>query len=144
MLSIFKNSLEAINNLDICSTNVYEKKICDTLGDDFVHKSAKYFDCVYKDETLLEFKKQSGGQWFDLKKMADLGEPEHKIIIVWFLHKNKKFYDVRINTYKEVIEFLDSNLSDNWKEWARVSPVKAEIKFPISLKDIKNMTTSVF
>ena len=94
--------------------------------------------------SLQGFKKQSGGQWFDLKKMADINTEESSIVIVWLIHKNKKFIDVRINTYEDVLLFLDENLETDWKLWAKNAPAKAEIKFPISLKQIKGISYSVF
>jgi len=129
-------------NLDICSTNVYEKKLCDCLGDNFKHSSSKYYDAIFE-HIQLEFKKQSGGQWVDLKKIADINAEESNIIIVWLIHKDKKFIDVRMNTYEDVILFLDNTLEVDWEEWAKSAPTKTEVKFPISLKQIKGITYSI-
>jgi hypothetical protein len=134
---------QEFNDLDICSTNVYEKKLCECLGEKFQHTSSKYYDAVFEN-IELEFKKQSSGQWFDLKKMADMKVEESNIVIVWLIHKDKKFVDVRLNTYEDVILFLDEILEDGWKDWAKSAPRKAEIKFPISLKKIKEITYSLF
>ena len=143
MEDIIREKFPELDTLNICSTNVYEKKVCQLLGEKFQHCSSKYYDAIFE-HVRLEFKKQSGGQWFDLKKMADMQVAESNIVIVWFVHKNSKFVDVRINTYEDVILFLDENLTDDWKDWAKSAPHQAEIKFPISLKQIKDITTSLF
>lgn len=137
-----RENFAEFNNLNICSTNVYEKKLCEVLGENFKHISSKYYDAIFE-HIQLEFKKQSGGQWFDLKKMADINAEESSIIIVWLIHKDKKFTDVRMNTYEDVMLCLDDTLESGWKEWARSAPKKAEIKFPISLKQIKDITYSI-
>ena len=143
MENIIREKFPEFDSLDICSTNVYEKKLCECLGQQFEHISSKYYDAVFGN-IKLEFKKQSGGQWFDLKKMADINTDEINIVIIWLIHKNKKFVDVRINTYEDVLTFLDENLESGWKLWAKSAPNKAEIKFPISLKQIKGISCSVF
>ena len=143
METIIREKFHEFNSLDICSSNVYEKKLCVCLGARFEHTSSKYYDAVFGN-IKLEFKKQSAGQWFDLKKMADINAEESSIVIIWLIHKNKKFIDVRINTYEDVLLFLDKNLETDWKLWARNAPAKAEIKFPISLKQIKGISYSIF
>lgn len=137
-----RENFAEFNNLDICSNNVYEKKLCDCLGEKFKHVNSKYYDALFEN-IQLEFKKQSGGQWFDLKKMADINVDESNIIIVWLIHKEKKFTDIRMNTYEDIILFLDNTLESGWKEWAKSAPARAEIKFPISLKYIKEITYSI-
>ena len=139
----FKNLLTPLNNLNICSNNAYESKVCEVLGSEFTKVNGKYHDLIFNGCEKIEIKKQSNGQWFDLKKMADLQDDEKNIKIVWLLHKNKKFYDIRINTYEDVINFLDHNLYEGWKEWAVAAPSKSEIKHPISLKQINNTTKSI-
>ncbi len=143
MENIIREKFHEFDSLDICSTNVYEKKLCECLGESFKHTNSKYYDAVFG-HIKLEFKKQSAGQWFDLKKMADMNAEESNIVIIWFIHKNKKFIDVRINTYEDVLLFLDENLTSDWKSWALNAPAKAEIKFPISLKQIKVVSYSIF
>ncbi len=142
IIQAIREHFTEFNDLGICSTNVYEKKLCECLGDKFKHTSSKYHDAMFENISI-EFKKQSGGQWFDLKKMADMNAEESTIIIVWLIHKDKKFIDVRINTYEDVMIFLDETLEDNWKEWAISAPKKAEIKFPISVKQIRDISYTV-
>jgi len=120
----------------------YEKDIISLLPiDKYTFVNDTFYDVLYDGCVKMEFKKQTGGQWFDLKKLSKLPQDHLSTHIVFFCFG--KSTDIRVCNYSDILAYFDSHLSSTWREWAVQAPQRCQIKYQISQRDIKAVAPSI-
>ncbi len=117
----------------------YETALAESLG--WTAIDARLYDAVKADGSKIEFKKQSGQQWFDLVKLAEFAEGNEDIEILWFMHDGGKVQSVHTCTYTELIEYkgitqLQLNATALYAQMTE--GLNIQIKFPVNKSMIKS------
>ena len=95
------------------------------------------------DGSKIEFKKQSGQQWFDLVKLSEYADGNDNIEILWFMHDGGEVQSVYSCTYEELIasKGITQTQLDATRLYAQMTDgLQIQIKFPINKKMIKSFS----
>lgn len=119
----------------------YEPALAEALG--WTAIDARLYDAVKTDGSKIEFKKQSGQQWFDLVKLSEYADSNENIEILWFMHDGGSVQSVYSCTYDELIasKGITQTQLDATRLYAQMTDgLQIQIKFPINKKMIKSFS----
>ena len=138
-------SIKTLNTqqlINLCKLNLSgkggkENEIAEALGHVRNHQPLVDAHCPLSG-VLYEYKKQSGTQWFDLHKLANLTNSQLRIAVLFVVHKGGKFVGLYQTTYYGVKNAIGLAHAD-W-EWAKKAPAGAQVKYALKLAQIKKFT----
>ena len=138
-------SIKTLNTqqlINLCKLNLSgkggkENEIAEALGHVRNHQPLVDAHCPLSG-VLYEYKKQSGTQWFDLHKLANLTNSQLRIAVLFVVHKGGKFVGLYQTTYYGVKNAIGLAHAD-W-EWAKKAPAGAQVKYALKLAKIKKFT----
>ena len=138
-------SIKTLNTqqiISLCKLNLSgkggkENEIAEALGHERNHHPLVDARCPFSG-VLYEYKKQSGTQWFDLHKLANLTGAQKDITVLFVVHEGGKFVALYQTTYAGVKKSLNLNQVE-WK-WAKKAPKGAQVKYALKLAQIKKFT----
>ena len=105
------------------------------LFNEYIREDSALFD-GYVDGVKIEWKKQSGTQWFDVGKLYDLSEEDQKIVMVFVSHSGKPEYKVTGVYGITIGDFMDLATQDEdlqeagWNEEILETTAEWKIKYP--------------
>jgi hypothetical protein len=123
--------------LDLSGKGGKENEIAKALGHERNHQPLVDAKCP-KSGVLYEYKKQSGTQWFDLHKLANLTKEQAQVAVLFVVHKGGKFIGLYQTTYQGVKNSIGLKPAD-WA-WAKKAPAGAQVKYALKLAQIKKFT----
>ena len=135
------NSSQSNGLISVCikKKTGYEPALAESLGWSAI--DARLFDAVKSDGSKIEFKKQSGQQWFDLVKLSEYADGSDDIEILWFMHDGGVVQAVHSCTYADLIESkgITQLQLDATRLFAQMTDgLQIQIKFPINKRMIKS------
>ena len=119
----------------------YEPALAEALG--WTAIDERLYDAVKTDGSKIEFKKQSGLQWFDLVKLSEYADGNENIEILWFMHVGGSVQSVYSCSYADLIasKGITQTQLDATRLYAQMTDgLQIQIKFPIHKKMIKSFT----
>ena len=135
--SLTNQQIENLWSLDLSGKGGKENEIAEALGHERNHQPLVDAKCP-STGILYEYKKQSGTQWFDLHKLANLTKAQEQVPVLFFVHKAGSFVGLYQTTYQGVRNAIGLKAQD-WA-WAKKAPEGAQVKYALKLNQIEKFT----